>query len=406
MKVIYLSTMVPNDWVEEASTSRIVENNMASGIGEMLYAIYGSDMKCVTVQPRLKEKNYNSNSNYGIYHITDEMKTTVVKAKTTPYQMVMTGLIAAVKEINGLVKEWHEEGEERILLITYNAIPPMCLIPRFLKQKKLLKTACVLLDAPVFPEISSKIKTMVLKVWNLFALSVFKKYDAGMSVASRCVTDFDKGEKIFTITAGVTKHTLEKISFIRPVYKEEEIVITYAGNVSHFNGVDNIVKMMEYLPKQYKLHILGNGELEEYVRECQNECPQICFHGLCSHEEVLEQYQKSNVLILLRNGDDKKSEWLLKYGTSSKLAEMMLSGVPILTNPIEANPSVFHQYVTCVESTDPQKTAQRLHDVTKNREEYAKIVEKAQKAREYYLNNALWIEQKESVEEFLEGLWE
>lgn len=406
MKVIYLSTMVPNDWVEEASTSRIVENNMASGIGEMLYAIYGNDMKCITVQPRLKEENYNHNSNYGIYQITEGMETKVVKAKTTPYQMVITGLIAAVKEINAIVEEWSKAGEGKILLITYNAIPPMCLIPRFLKRKKSLKTACVLLDSPVFPEISSKVKTMVLKVWNLFAVSVFKKYDAGMSVASRCVTDFDKEKKFLQLLPGVTKHTLEKISFCKPVYDEEEIVITYAGNISHFNGVDNIIKMMKYLPEQYKLHILGSGELEEYVQECQEECPQIYFHGLCSHEEVLEQYQRSNVLILLRNGDDKKSEWLLKYGTSSKLAEMMLSGVPILTNPIEANPAEFHQYVTCVEGTNPEKAAQKLYDVTKSKEEYAKIIEKAQSARVYYLEHALWIKQKEGVKEFLRGLWE
>ena len=403
MKVIYLSTMVPNDWVKEASTSRIVENNMASGIGEMLYAIYGNDMQCVTIQPRLKEENYEHNSTPGCYQISGKLKTRVVKSKTTPYQLVITGLRAAVKEINNMIEEWLEAGEEKILLITYNAIPPMCLVPRFLKRKKIIKTACVLLDSPVFPEISTKVKTMVVKVWNLFAVRIFEKYDAGMAVAARCVTDFDKKKKFLQLLPGVTQHTLEEIPFHKPVY-QEEIILTYAGNVSHFNGVDNLIKMMKYLPEHYKLHILGSGELEGYVRESQKVCPQICFHGLCSHEEVLEQYKKSNILILLRNGDDKKSEWLLKYGTSSKLAEMMLSGVPIVTNPVEANPSEFHQYVTCVEGTDPKTAAECVYQVTKDEEEYAKIIEKAQRAREYYLNHALWIKQKESVKKFLEDL--
>ena len=405
MKVIYISPAVPSTLLSEATSSRVVENNMATGIAEMLYASFLSDLKCFTLQPRLKNKGYAKISRHRYERLNDNIDTEVFPCMTTPMLSVIIGFFVVMFKLNRYIAELWAKGERDICVVTYNSLPPASVVMLLMQKRKYLKTVCVLLDSPVIPMLSSRFKNIILSIWNLFAIRVFKNYDGAMSVAEACVKNFNPIVPYMPLLPGVTKETLDSSSELPILPVSDTIELIYAGNLTRFNGVDTIVEVMSLLPANYRLTIYGTGTLTKYVTEKSMNNPQIVYKGFVPHERVMAEYAKSHLLMIIRCGGDKLSDWLLEYGTSSKLAEMLLTGKPVITNSIRANPKSFERYLNIVEAPDHKSVADMILKITKDNASYVEAVNKAREGRRFYLENATWEKQAAQACRFIDSLF-
>lgn len=402
MKVIYISKSMNPKELKEASTSRMIENNMSCGVAEMLYFQYKEKLKCITLQPREKEKGYTRLARHRRVILPCGVETEILSGITTPILSVITGFITLIRALNKEVKTSIKDGDKDIVVITYNAGPQESVAIRFIYGKANITRIAVLFDAPVIVLNSTKIKNVILKIWNKVARYFFNKYDGAITVAKRCVTDFSNDMKYLQIIMGTcfgnTMIEVDKSEL------NNEIIICYAGNLAKHNGIELLIKSMKYLPQNYKLEIMGNGKLEDFVKGEAQKDVRIIFKGLVTSKEVLEAYSKSHILTIIRCGGDSVSDYLLKYGTSSKLSELLMTGKPVITSEIEANPEEFSKFVNIIQDLEPKNIALRILDITKDKESYQTYCNKAILGREYYIKNGTWEYQSTKVYDFIESL--
>lgn len=401
MKIIYISKAIPPHELNEASTSRIIENNMACGVMEMLYYQYKENLKCFSIQPRVKEKGYFKVAKHRKTTLPCGVEVEILPGITTPMLSVVTAFFALIKMLAKEVIDSSKNGETDIVIVTYNAGPSSSVAINFLPKRIRIKKVAVLFDAPVIVLNSTPIKNFILRIWNIFAKYFFNKYDGAITVAKRCVTDFSKDMKYLEILMGTNKNlnfSIDKLEL------DGDIIIGYAGNLAKHNGLELLIDSMNYLPSNYKLIIMGNGKLEDYVIKKSKEDSRIIYKGLLNSKEVFSEYKKCHVLTIIRCGGDTVSDYLLKYGTSSKLSELMLTGKPIVTSEIEANPKVFNEFLNIVENLHPKNIAETIKVITKNKDNYGFYCKKAVSGKEFYIEKGTWEYQSKIVYKFIESL--
>lgn len=401
MKIIYISKAIPPQELNEASTSRIIENNMSSGVAEMLYYQYKENLKCFSIQPRVKEKGYFKIAKKRKATLSCGVETEILPGITTPMLSVVTAFFTLIKVLTKEITNNYKNGETDIVIITYNAGPSSSVAINFLPKRIRIKRVAVLFDAPVIVLNSTPIKNLLLRIWNIFAKYFFNKFDGAITVAKRCVTDFSKDMKYLEILMGTNNNL--KFSFNK-LEIDDDIIIGYAGNLAKHNGLELLIDSMNYLPLNYKLIIMGNGKLEDYVMKKSKEDSRIIYKGLLNSEEVFSEYKKCHILTIIRCGGDTVSDYLLKYGTSSKLSELMLTGKPIVTSEIEANPKVFNEFLNIVENLYPENIAETIKEITKNKDNYDFYCKKAETGKEFYMEKGTWEYQSKKVYKFIESL--
>lgn len=403
MKIIYISYAIPPQELKEASTSRNIENKMACGVAEMLYVQYKENLKCISLQPRIKEDGYYKVAKRRKVILPCGIESQVLAGFTTPLLSIITGFWYLIKELNN---EILQSEDEKIVLVTYNALPPISVAINFLLRKINIKKIAVLFDAPAIVLNSTPVKNLIIRAWNTVAKLFFNRYDGAIAVAPRCVTDFSSKMKHVQILMGTDSEYVTKYSTVKPspIESDQDIIIGYAGSLEKHNGLILLIESMNFLPSNYKLIIMGNGKLENYVVERAKADVRIIYKGLVSPDEVLNEYKKCHILTIIRSGGNKVSDYLLKYGTSSKLSELMLTGKPVLTNRIEANPDEFYEFVNTVDSLSPENIAKEILEITKDKQVYAQSCMKSESGREFYKNNGTWEFQSSKVAEFLEKI--
>lgn len=88
----------------------------------------------------------------------------------------------------------------------------------------------------------------------------------------------------------------EYINEIKFEKDQEEDEFLFVGRLIESKGVIYLIDSWDQMNK--KLHIVGAGELEEYVRQCASKNKNIIFHGLKNGVQLEEIYNKCKYLIL------------------------------------------------------------------------------------------------------------
>ncbi len=105
--------------------------------------------------------------------------------------------------------------------------------------------------------------------------------------------------------------------FLNYKYKNGYI---YVGRIEESKGIMELLKVWKQLDNNYKLTIIGGGELEENLKK-KYEKENIIFKGKCSREETLRSIAKSKYLI-------QPSLWYETFGLT--MIEAMSAGVPVI----------------------------------------------------------------------------
>ena len=82
-------------------------------------------------------------------------------------------------------------------------------------------------------------------------------------------------------------------------FEAKENIITYVGRLSKEKNIDHIIDIYNSskLVNNFKLHIIGEGELREFLQKKAHN-PNIIFRGIMSSDEICQHLTKSKIIIL------------------------------------------------------------------------------------------------------------
>lgn len=136
--------------------------------------------------------------------------------------------------------------------------------------------------------------------------AMFKGADGYLFVNDLLASKYADG-KPYAVSYGNYKIFLEK-----PAYQGNEIGIVYTGVINEDRGAFRILDVMEQLPEQYKLHILGFGNEENLRRfhekltalNARSKRPRIYYYGTKTGSEYTDFLGKYQIGVSLMNTED------------------------------------------------------------------------------------------------------
>lgn len=147
-------------------------------------------------------------------------------------------------------------------------------------------------------------------------------------------------KKPFCIIEGLADlQTLSNISI--PNYASNKI-IHYSGGLFEKFGVKALIEAFMLISRDdIRLQLFGNGDLTEFIAECQKKDSRIEFFGYKNNPFVLDHQQNSFVLV---NPRFSKGEYNL-YSFPSKTIEYMSSGIPLLSTKLPGIPQEYFEHI-------------------------------------------------------------
>ena len=158
-----------------------------------------------------------------------------------------------------------------------------------------------------------------------------------------------------------------------------EKVCIYAGGLYEKYGVKNLVEAFKLLKqKDVKLHLFGEGDLEEYLNKIEDN--RIQYFGVVENEKIVEEEIKATLLINPRFSNEEYT----KYSFPSKNMEYMASGTPILTTKLPGMPTEYYKYIYYFEEESIEGMKNKLEQILNL--EAKELNKKGKEAKQFVLN--------------------
>ena len=123
-------------------------------------------------------------------------------------------------------------------------------------------------------------------------------------------------------------------------------VCIYAGGLQKIYGIEMLVKgFLKANVDNSELHIYGNGDFEEELKEICKDNPNIKYFGVMPNDYVVTEQLKATLLINPRPSNEEYT----KYSFPSKNMEYMVSGTPVVTTRLPGMPKEYTGYVYLIE---------------------------------------------------------
>ncbi len=173
-------------------------------------------------------------------------------------------------------------------------------------------------------------------------------------------------------------------------------VVMYAGSIKKIYGIANLVEgfLRADIPDS-ELRVYGDGDYREELERLSEQHPSVCYRGLKSNKEIVEEEQRASLLV---NPRPVAPEYT-KYSFPSKNMEYMVSGTPIMTTKLPGMPKEYDPYVYLIEDESFNGIADSLQKVLT--ESFEERKEKAEKARAFVLEHKSNLVQAAKIIKFL-----
>lgn len=225
---------------------------------------------------------------------------------------------------------------------------------------------------------------LLIKPWHSF---VFKKADKIIAISNdlkkRAIKNNAKCE-ILIIPNGVdinnffrcfSEEDLDKIRNEIKINKDDKIII-HTGRLVLKNALDDVIKALQYLPRNVKFLMLGVGPDLEKLRGLAENLKvehRVIFWKFVSHKEMTQYLKISNIFCRPS----------LSEGLGSSFLEAMAAEVPVVATPVGGIPDFLINGETgwFCEARNPQSIAEKIRYVLdeKNAEEVKQVVANARK---------------------------
>ncbi len=138
----------------------------------------------------------------------------------------------------------------------------------------------------------------------------------------------------------------------------DDIKFVFAGRLEENKGIKFLLESWKQMPKNYFLHIYGDGSLKNYVETVSNNSENIKFFGFRPQEEIFKDLSESKSLIF-------PSDWY--EGFPMIITECFSIGIPVVST------NVGNQ--KCIVEDSQGGRLFKLNDANSFKENIVKIVE-------------------------------
>ncbi len=139
-----------------------------------------------------------------------------------------------------------------------------------------------------------------------------------------------------------------------------EKVCLYAGGLHELYGVKNLVDAFHQTALPYALHLYGNGDLLDYIKQLQQKDPRIEYKGIVDHDQLLELERSAKLLINPRPVYGKLDT---RFNFPSKLMEFMQSGRPVVTTKLLGIPADYSDKMFFFEEDSVEAIKQKIEEI-------------------------------------------
>lgn len=139
--------------------------------------------------------------------------------------------------------------------------------------------------------------------------------------------------------------------------KERNRTIVYTGGLYKEYGIDTLVRaFMSLSIEDLGLHIFGNGNMVEELKQIGRKDPRIIYKGVVLNYEARKAQRNAILLVNPRPSD----LGLALYSFPSKILEYMMSGTPVLTTKLGGIPEEYFKFVYTIDNEDVIGLAESL----------------------------------------------
>lgn len=244
-----------------------------------------------------------------------------------------------------------------------------------------------------FVKLSSRFKSLIAKLYDyIFGSLIFKLSDQNISISKavrKFVYQFDKNDSP-VIYRGIETETIDKIKtdlIIKEKYKNK-IIITFAGRLYKWKGVENSIEAIKSLPEKTKKKIIfliaGDGEDFKHLKTIsRNENP-IKLLGNLTREQTISLLKTSSIYLHSAYPGG---------GLSTSLLESMYCNCAIIATPNEGADEVIdnNKNGLLINNSDSEEIKQEVEKLLKNREKIEFLGNNAKKtiASKFKWDNAI-----------------
>lgn len=235
------------------------------------------------------------------------------------------------------------------------------------------KNIGIVTDVPVF--LSETSKNLSVKINNL----IINKFNSYLFLTAEMNKLINTQNKPYIVIEGQVDINMKDV-FNNLEDKYEKKVCIYAGGLQKIYGIEYLTKaFIKADIKGTELHLYGNGDYEEELKEICKATSNIKYFGVMSNDYVVKEQLKATLLINPRPTDEEYT----KYSFPSKNMEYMVSGTPVLTTKLPGMPEEYYDYVYFIEDETEEGLVKTLQNLLfKSKEE---LHEKGLKAKEFVL---------------------
>lgn len=396
MKILFLGSVIKSEECTRFLGPSVAGNKMQLGILKGLKRLH-NDITVVTEIPIAtfprESKIFIRSSNI---EIADGMFAKVVPFFNIIILKQLTMIICAFF----LLFEWAVKNrKEEKIIITFNPFPyisiPAIVVSKIFK----LKVICIFADPPI-DAIKRNLLGKTAKYFERKSTEKrIKQYDGIVALNKKAVEKYAPKTKYVLVDGGfdINDKPRNQPGGQWLNYSEGDVIdIIFSGGLYEYNGLINLINAFKTIKNdRLRLSIYGEGPLKEFVVKSSQKDSRVVYCGNVSNNDMLIIQQKAGILINPRP----INEPISVYTFPSKMIEYMLSGTPVVTTKLNGLTPEYLKNVFVIEDNSIVEIAKAIETVISLKKE--QLIEKANEARAFIINNKTWEIQSKKIYHFI-----
>lgn len=366
MKIVFVGNVVPEEIFNKISSVSPSTNNVELSYIKMLKEQYKENLYVISQHLGTAKLVNNSEKHVPemVFHTEDGVEIQTVSFNNTRLLLNISAVFSLTRKLKKLRSEYKNE---MFVFVVNNHFYGWAL-PVFLTKRHHDIMVSILNEA--FDVKYLREHKIGLKDWiqNVIHKYLLKHNDGIITFNEATVLRYAPEVPFISLL-----HSCDEMLFdnINRSNDNKQYRILYAGSLNPCYGIDNLIKAMDCLPECYKLTVCGGGDenAEARLRTVSSKNKRIEFLGMVPRHKVLRLEKNSDALVIIRVAKTPSEKYLADYCQPSKLAEYMLSGVPIIATDILGIPKTMKPYLNFT-GEKPVEIAETIINVCDiNREE-------------------------------------
>jgi len=245
------------------------------------------------------------------------------------------------------------------------------LLPNFVVSR--LKNSKLVYDSHEYftesvPKKSSK------KIWEMLEKKLFPRLQNVITVNNSIKNVYENKYHVPVAVIRNVPYKYEKRNDFNPLKSDSDkkVLIMQGMGLNENRGAEEAVKMMQYLPDDFKLYFIGSGTILNKVKEMVYTLElqsKVTFIDPLPYLEMME-YTTKGFLGLTFEKIDVSDEH--RFSLSNKFFDYIQAGIPVLSSKAVEIKSIICRYNigTFIENFDPGEMAKKVIEIAEDKKSY------------------------------------